>query len=131
MSLNTELGWYEGDDIRVLIAAGLPVGIYQVEQIQRDMNYLVQRLPSAVVPIVELLDAYDTAQASLVSLNATSEGRVLTKADVVEWAVTAPGTSYSPEREMQRIRDLLYLYFASSILFADATAAVNTSLIRS
>jgi hypothetical protein len=132
MSLNTELGWFEGDDVRVLVAAGLPVGIYQVQRIQQDMNYLAQRVPSAVAPIVDLLDAYDAAQTKLVELNSTSEGRILTKVDVLEWAATAPGTSYSPERELTRIRNLLYLYFASSDLFIQSQASNGTTpLIRS
>lgn len=132
MSLNTELGWFEGDDIRVLVAAGLPVGVYQVQQIQQDMNYLAQRMPSAVAPVVDLLDAYDAAQKKLVELNTNSEGRILTKVDVLEWAATAPGTSYSPEREFQRIRSLLYQYFASSSLFTQSNSLTNTvPLIRS
>ncbi len=130
MSLNTELGWSTGDDVRVLIAAGLPVGIYQVGRIQQDMNYLAEQVPSAVSPIIDLLDAYDTAQSNLTSLNSTSEGRFLTKADVVEWAVTAAGTSYSPEREIERIRGLLYQYFASSTLFAYSPSN-GAALIRS
>lgn len=130
MSLNTELGWSYGDDVRVLIASGLPVGVYQVSRIQQDMNYLGEEVPSAVSPIIDLLDAYDTAQAKLTSLNETSEGRVLTKADVLEWAVTAAGTSYSPERELERIRGLLYQYFALSTLFTPSTST-GTALIRS
>jgi hypothetical protein len=130
MSLNTELGWSTGDDVRVLIAAGLPVGVYQVGQIQQDMNYLAERVSSAVSPIIDLLDAYDTAQTNLTALNATSEGRVLTKVDVLEWAVTAAGTSYSPERELLRIRELLYQYFALSPLF-NQSASSGTALIRS
>lgn len=118
MSLNIELGWSEGDDVRILAAAGLPIGIYQVQRIQQDMNHLAEMVPSAVSPVIDLLDAWDAAQASLTALNETSEGRILTKVDVLEWAATNPGTSYSPEREMQRIRGLLYQYFASSTLFA-------------
>jgi hypothetical protein len=117
MSLNTALGWSEGDDVRTLVAAGLPVGIYQVTRIQQDMNYLAEQVPSVVSPIIDLLDAWETAQSSLATLNETSEGRILTKVDVLEWAATNPGTSYSPERELQRIRGLLYQYFASSTLF--------------
>lgn len=130
MSLNTELGWSTGDDVRVLIAAGLPVGVYQVSQIQQDMNHLASEVPSAISPIIDLLDAYDTAQANLIALNSTSEGRVLTKVDVLEWAVTAAGTSYSPERELLRIRGLLYQYFALSPLFSQSATSA-TALIRS
>lgn len=132
MTLNTELGWFEGDDIRVLIAAGLPVGLYQVQRIQQDMNMLAQRLPSAVAPVITLLDEYDAAQAKLKGLNESSEGRILTKADVLEWAATAPGTSYSPEYELRRIKTLLYQYFASSDLFYRPIDSVGIApLVRS
>lgn len=132
MSLNTALGWSEGDDVRTLVAAGLPVGIYQVRRIQQDMNYLGEQVPSSVSPIIDLLDAWDTAQSKLTGLNETSEGRILTKVDVLEWAVGSPGTSYSPERELQRIRGLLYQYFASSTLFTVPTGGDGvTYLIRS
>lgn len=132
MSLNTELGWSEGDDVRVLVAAGLPVGVYQVTRIQQDMNYLAERVPSVVSPILDLLDEWEAAQAKMVSLNEASEGRILTKVDVLEWAATSPGTSYSPERELQRIRGLLYQYFASSTLFATVAGGDGvTRLVRS
>lgn len=120
MALNTEAGWSDGDDIRVLIAAGLPVGGYQVQQIQGDMNYMALRFPEAVNPVLDLLDAWDAAQQQMVSLNESSESRVLTKADVLEWSVSSPGLSYSPEREIDRIRGLLAQYFGFSQLFVGA-----------
>lgn len=132
MSLNTALGWSEGDDVRVLVAAGLPVGVYQITRIQQDMNYLAEQAPSVVSAIIDLLDAWEVAQSKLTGLNTTSEGRVLTKVDVLEWAATNPGSSYSPERELQRIRGLLYQYFASSTLFTAPTGGDGvTYLIRS
>lgn len=129
--LNTELGWSVGDDIRVLITAGLPLGKYQVDQIRLDMNYMGENFPEAVSPVIDLLDAYDTAQQQLATLNETSESRVLTKVDVVEWKVSQPGTSYSPERELDRIRTLLTQYFGFSQLFPQSTSTPLTQLIRS
>ena len=129
MALNTELGWSSGDDIRVLIASGLPVGVYQIQQVRNDMNYLGEIAPDVVSPIIDLLDAYDAAQSKMSSLNATSEGRILTKVDVLEWAVAAPGSTYSPERELERIRGLLCQYFALSPLFTKQ--ATTTLLVRS
>lgn len=131
MALNTELGWATGDDVRVLIAAGLPIGVYQIGQIQSDMNYLAQRIPDAVAPILELLDAYDTAQGQMQALNGSSESRVLTKVDVLEWSVSSPGTTYSPEREILRVRELLYQYFALSPLFGYNSGNGMTLLLRS
>lgn len=132
MALNLTYGWSNGDDIRVLIASGLPIGSYQVQQIQGDMNYMGAQFPEAVSPVLDLLDAWDAAQQQLISLNESSESRVLTKADVLEWSVSSPGTSYSPEREIDRIRGLLAQYFAFSQLFAYSNnGASQTALIRS
>lgn len=133
MSLDVSLGWSLGDDIRVLVASGLPVGVYQIQQIQRDMNDLGLRVPSIISPVIDLLDEFDAAQAALKALNESSEGKVLIKADVVEWEAQGAGSSYGPEREIQRIRGLLYQYFASSVLFSSGHlgSSGNTGLIRS
>jgi len=132
MALNTSLGWSQGDDIRVLIASGLPMGAYQVQQIQSDMNYMGNNLSSAVSNVLDLLDQFDAAQVQLSEFNSSSESRILTKVDVLQWTVTAPGTAYSPEREIDRIRGLLYQYFAFSPLFGgNSMNDVSTQLIRS
>lgn len=131
VALNTELGWSVGDDVRVLIASGLPIGVYQAHQIQSDMNYLGQRIDGFVTAVIDLLDAYDTIQEQLSALNNESDGKVLTKADVLEWTVKAPGTTYSPERELERISNLLAQYFASSPLFESSGMGKMTMLYRS
>jgi hypothetical protein len=59
------------------------------------------------------LDQYSTAQESMIELNSASNGKTLIKADVLEWEAAAPGASYSPEREMSRVREQLMLFFAS------------------
>lgn len=132
MALNTEAGWSDGDEIRILITAGLPVSKYYIQQIQSDMNYMAVEFPQAISPVLDLLDAWDSTQTQMSALNESSESRVLTKADVLEWSVSAPGTSYSPEREIDRIRSLLAQYFAFSQLFAYAASGTPYSaLIRS
>ncbi len=133
MALNTGLGWAAGDDLRVLIAAGLSIGRYQVQQIQGDMNYMGIQFPDAVPQVTALLDDWDAAQTQLSQFNADSDSRVLTKADVVQWTIATPGTNYSPEREMDRIRNLLYQYFAFSQLFVNGGGGTmgSAELIRS
>lgn len=131
MALNTQLGWTEGDEVRVLIAAGLTIGVYQVTQLQADMNYLGLRIPGLVSSVLDLLDAYDKIQTQLATLNNESDGKVLVKADVLEWATKSPGETYSPERELQRIRDLLAQYFASSPVFTSTSFSGITPLHRS
>lgn len=131
MALNTTLGWSSGDDVRVLIAAGMPLGRYQVQQLQSDMNYMGEQFPQAVDAVLDLLDAWEAAQSQLSDFNSSSESRVLTKVDMLEWATTSPGTAYSPEREMDRIRGLLYQYFAFSPLFVLESSGNVTQLVRS
>jgi hypothetical protein len=130
MTLNTNLGWSSGDDVRVLVAAGLPVGLYQIRQIQGDMNYIGVNAPQLISPIIDLLDQYDTAQEKFSELNAELQGRVLTKVDVLEWTAASGSSGYSPERELGRIRGLLYQYFASSVLFTGDSSGI-TRVIRS
>ena len=131
MALNTALGWSAGDDLRVLIATGLPVGGYQLQQIQSDMNYLGDLAGDAVYAVQDLLDQYDAVQVRLNELNNSSESRVLKKADVLEWQVSEIGMTYGPERELGRVRDLLKQYFSFSPLMADSGNNVLTALIRS
>lgn len=131
MALNTTLGWVAGDDSRVLLAAGLGLGVYQIRQIQLDMNYLGAEIDGFVTSVQDLLDAYDEIQSKLSTLNQDSDGKVLIKADVLEWAVKAPGMTYSPERELDRIRSLLYQYFGTSPLFVGEDVSGLTPLQRS
>lgn len=130
MALNTTLGWIAGDDLRVLVAIGLPVGGYQLQQIQADMNYLGGIATDAVGAVQDLLDQYDAVQVRLNSLNSSSESKVLKKADVLEWQISELGTSYGPERELGRVQDLLKQYFGFSPLVI-ANISSGTALIRS
>lgn len=130
MTLDTSLGWIAGDDLRVLVAAGLSVGGFQVEQIRSDMNYLGGIAPDAVGFVQDLLDQYDVVQTRMNELNMSSESRVLKKADVLEWEVSGIGMTYGPERELGRIRELLAQYFSFSVLFG-VSGNVGTVLIRS
>lgn len=131
MTLDTTLGWVIGDDVRVLAATNMPIGIYQIKQIQADMNYLGTEIDNFVTSVQDLLDAYDTVQTNLAALNNESKGRILTKADVLEWTAKNPGETYGPERELLRIASLLIQYFASSPLFNNASTTTGTALIRS
>lgn len=130
MALNTSIGWTEGDDVRVLIAGGIPVGIYSVRQIQNDMNHLGAEITGFVDGVLALLDAYDAAQITLSTLNSESGGKTLIKADVLEWESSRPGQTYGPELELGRVRYLLAQYFSSSPVFS-GSATMGTPLLRS
>lgn len=115
--LNTAYGWEEGDDIKVLVAGGLTIGAYQVETVRISMNELGALSEDIVSQVKVLLSEYQDAQDRMVTLNTSADGKVLIKADVLEWS-EAKGVQYSPEREVMRIRGLLYQYMASCPLFS-------------
>lgn len=128
--LNTAVGWTAGDEIRVLVASGLSVSGYQKEQMIMCMNELGALSPASVGAVLDLVDQFDEAQANMSQLNAAGDGKTLVKADVLEWEKAAVGTTYSPEREISRIRGLLYQYFGSCPLFNGGFSGY-LSLVRS
>jgi hypothetical protein len=132
MSLNSV--WSDGDDLRVLVALDIPLGQYPVQQIQSDMNLMAAAYASLVPRVLDLLDAWDSAQDAVASQNiSSSDGRVLTKADVLEWTVANAGQP-SPTSELERIRYLLRQYFSYSVLldqYANPDSTGNFRLVRS
>ena len=129
-TLNTSCGWVAGDPSRVLIAMGLPIGQYQVNEITVCMNQLCDIDSTTVDKVRTLLTDWDTAQASLKSSNITSDGRTLIKADVLEWEANKDGSS-GPEAEISRISGILYQYFSFCPVCANGGPSGATALIRS
>jgi hypothetical protein len=127
--LNLSYGWEEGDDVKVLIAGGLTVGEYQIDTVRVTMNELGAMSSGIVSSIKGLLGEYQDAQDRMVELNNNADGKVLIKADVLEWS-EAKGVQYSPEREVMRIRGLIYQYMASCPLFGGGVGNL-TMLYRS
>lgn len=131
-TLNTTCGWVETDPSNVLMALGIGVTRYGVDQITICMNDLCDFAPQVVGSVQDLLDQYETAQATLAELNASSNGKTLIKADVLEWKESAPGASYSPERELMRIKQMIMMYFAACpVCGGSGYIAGGTSLVRS
>lgn len=129
VELNSSYGWSDGDDIRVLVASGIGVSLYSINEIRRSMNEIGGGYEVAVGYIQDLLDEYESAQAKMIAMNSAGEGKTLVKADVLEWEVSKAGVGYSPELEFERIRRQMYLYFANSSLFGEYD--YSTSLVRS
>lgn len=127
-TLNTSYGWSNGDQVRLLIASGLPVGSYQIQQITTAMNDLGTISVDAVSSVLDLIDQFESAQLRYNELNANGDSRVLIKADVLEWT-EGRTTNYSPLTEISRIQGLLYQYFAFCALYN--TNLPGTSVIRS
>ena len=127
--LNTSYGWTQGDEVRLLVASGLTVGTYQIEQITVSMNQLGAIAPSAVGSVLDLLAQFEAAQTQLTTLNTDSSGRILVKADVLEWEQAKGGNMYNPQLEINRIRGLLYQYMSMCSLYVNETS--GTILYRS
>ena len=118
-TLETSYGWVAGDQVRLLIASGLTIGRYQIDQITVDMNTLGELSVDAVTEVRLLLDNYESAQSRLQTLNTEGDNRILVKADVLEWEQNN-GIIYDPNTEIQRVRKLLYQYFGFSILYGQS-----------
>jgi len=131
-TLDTSCGWVAGDPARVLLAAGLPLGTYSVDQMTVCMNELCTIASTQVTEVRNLLDDWDDAQAAIKETNVSQDGRVLVKADVLEWEVVDAGLN-SPQAEVSRIRDLLYLYFGYCPMFTNGNMGHGgySALIRS
>lgn len=129
-TLNTTYGWSQGDQVRLLIASGLTVGSYQIDQITIAMNQLGEMAPEAVTSVLELIDQYEAAQVQYSSLNNTGDSRILIKADVLEWT-EAKGFNYNPVTELTRIRKLLGQYFSYCSLYNYNDWGMTANLLRS
>lgn len=115
--LNTTYGWSQGDQVRLLIASGLGIGGYQIDQITVSMNELGSISTDAVSAVLDLIDQFELAQSKLTELNSDSSGRILVKADVLEWEQAKTYNNYSPQLEINRIRTLLGQYFSMCPLY--------------
>jgi hypothetical protein len=129
-TLNTSYGWTQGDQVRLLVASGLTVGTYQIDQITVSMNELGNMSTDAVSAVLDLMDQFETAQTQLAALNNDNNGKVLVKADVLEWEQAKSGNNYNPQMEILRIRGLLYQYMAMCPLYVNALS-MGTMLYRS
>ena len=132
MALNTSGNWDLGDDQRVLRALQLPFGAYVLTCLQKCMHEMERISPEAVLEVKTLLDAYDTASEKVTEGNlGDTEGKVLTKADVLEWTPTGNGMSGAVS-EKNSIREEIRRYFGfCSCLGGMVNGSYATSLMRS
>lgn len=129
--LNYNLGWSEGDDLRVCISSGLNVSRYQLQALRVCMNDLGETSSGYVSAVLDLLDQYEEANSRMIELNSSGGEKVLVKADVLEWETKKSqdlGAGYSPEREIMRIRGLLAQYLGACMF---DIGEYGTSLVRS
>ena len=114
MALDTTGVWSAGDDLRVIECLLLPFGTYVLDCTQNCMNQLEDMSSEAATRVVALLDEYDNAKQIESNQNIGDvEGKVLVKADVLEWEVVGgAGQPSGPQQEMVRIRQEVANYFA-------------------
>jgi len=133
--LDTSGLWTEGDDYRVIKALRVPFGTYTLDCIAGCMNDLQAMSTVAQQEVLDLLTAYETAEAAQIATNlADTEGKTLVKADVLEWERDGVGRPSGPQQEMLRCRDELGVIFAFCSCLAGLSGgfgAYSTALIRS
>ena len=111
-SLDTSGLWDAGDDLRILEALLVPFGTHTLDCVGKCCNSLEEMSPEAVTRVKELLDEYDAAdQAQTEQDLGNTEGKVLVKADVLEWQVVGDGQMTGPQKEKNKIRGEIARYF--------------------
>ena len=135
MSLNTDGNWVTGDELRVIEALKVPFGGYVLDCIEDCMNEMESLSTSAVLKVRTLLDEYETADTNDSAQNAEdTEGKVLVKADVLEWEVIGGKNGLTgPQKEKNKARFELWNYFSfcSCISIYNPDGGLTTRLVRS
>ena len=112
MALDTTGNWVAGDDLRIIEALMLPFSEYVLSCTQNCMAQLEAMSPEAVLRVRALLDEYEAADQAETGQNlGDTEGKVLVKADVLEWEVVNGGIS-GTSQEKAKIRDEIARYFS-------------------
>ena len=110
--LDTSGNWDSGDDLRIMEALLLPFSEYALDCTGKCCNQLEDMSPEAVLRVKALLDEYDAASDADSNANlGDSEGKVLVKADVLEWEVINGGVSGTTQ-EKNKIRAEIARYFS-------------------
>ena len=111
-SLDTTGLWDAGDDLRIMNVLMVPFGTYTLDCVGKCCNTLEDMSPEAVTHVKTLLDQYDAANEAESNQNlGDTEGKVLVKADVLEWQVTGVGQPTGPQKEQSDIRAEIARYF--------------------
>ena len=131
-TLDTSYGWVAGDVERIIIALDLGIGRFTIEQVTVDCNQLGEMSPTLVERVRGLLSEYEEANTIQKDLGVGADsGRVLVKADVLEWQVDPGGKYEALFKEKGRITDELVKIFAFSPIISRFSARNSASLVRS
>ena len=131
-TLNTGLGWVAGDVERILVAVGIGVSEYTINEMTVCCNELGGMSSTLVATVRGLLSDYDTAVTKEKTLNTGDDGgRTLVKADVLEWETSKGGKYEAIVTEKRRnVGDLLTIFSFCPIVDA-RMGSQGTRLYRS
>ena len=131
-TLNTGLGWVAGDAERILVAVGIGVSEYTINEMIVCCNELGGMSSTLVSTVRGLLADYDTAVTKEKTLNTGDDGgKTLVKADVLEWETNKGGKYEAIVTEKKRnIGDLLTIFSFCPIVDA-RLGSQGTMLYRS
>ena len=131
-TLDTGLGWVAGDVERILLVFGVGVSNYTIDQMTVCCNELGGMAPTLVSDVRGLLSDYEAAEDVQSGLGVDNDaGRVLVKADVLEWKVDKGGRYEAVLKERWRIADKLVNIFSFCPIVYPMGGNLSTTLIRS
>lgn len=131
-SLNTSLGWVVGDVERILIALDVGVSNYSINELTVCCNELGGMSSTLVSVVRNLLSQNDAAVTVQKNLGVTDDaGRVLVKADVLEWEVERGGKYEAVIKEKGRVYSDLVKIFSFCAIGGGVMTRDTTLLVRS
>jgi len=127
-----EGGWVVGDFERILLALEIGISEYTLNEMRVCANRLSQISSTLVGRVRTLLSEYDAATSVQKGLGIDNDaGRVLVKADVLEWQVEKGGQYEAVMKEKGRIYNELVKIFSYCPIIDGVNGRNITSLIRS
>ena len=131
-TLDTSLGWVAGDPERILLALEIGISNFTINEITVCCNEIGNMSTILVGRVRTLLSQYDAAVTVQKDLGVAEDaGRVLIKADVLEWQVQPGGSYTAVVQEKGRVYDELLKIFAFCPCTGEDLSRYSTSLIRS
>ena len=131
-TLDTGLGWVACDAERILLALGIGLSRYTINEMVIGCNDLGDIASEQVTVVRTLLSEYDTAMDH--QKNAGHEdnaGKILVKADVLEWEKEPGGKYEAILREKARCVYELEKIFGFVSIIGMRTGTIGSSLYRS
>lgn len=127
-TLDLSSGWIASDPERVLISCGVGVSDYSLNEVIVCCNEIGGRSSTLVGRVRGLLDDWDDANdAEKLGNTDDNAGRVLSKADVLEWDVSGGGSRQGAKDEKNRISYELRLIFGDCLIIMDSKSIGHTA----